>query len=397
VDLILYDDAFAGVWQPLTLTRPAGELLFGAYTFRERAETILGVRCRGHMVPPRLAGFDEFGCAPELRPESVPSDTPRLFLNSRFVPDWDARFVEPKTSGPVTCGDAIAGWFAAAGTAAPTVEEIEAASGPAGLELPGTFVEYIWDLVDQNAAQLATDLVRGPAPPSAVLPGHVHVLGPASDLRVARDVFFEPGVVIDATDGPVRLDQGVRIRSFTRLEGPIHVGRDTTILGGAISSASIGPHCKVRGEVEASILLGYSNKAHDGFLGHAYVGRWVNLGALTTNSDLKNNYRPVRVWTPEGERDTGTLKVGCFLGDHVKTAIGTLLNTGTVVGAGANLFGAGMPPKYVPPFAWGGASDARYELDRFLDTASVATARRGVVFSEGMRRVFETAWRESQP
>jgi UDP-N-acetylglucosamine diphosphorylase/glucosamine-1-phosphate N-acetyltransferase len=169
------------------------------------------------------------------------------------------------------------------------------------------------------------------------------------------------------------------------------------VLGGSCADISVGPVCKVHGELEACVILGYTNKAHDGFLGHAMLGCWVNLGALTTNSDLKNNYGTIRMWTPAGEVDTGEQKLGCFLGDHVKTGIGLMLNTGTVVGAGSNLFGAIQPPKYVPPFRWGsGERLVPYELDRFLDTARAVLKRRGVALDDRMRAMLERAWQRAQ-
>ena len=186
------------------------------------------------------------------------------------------------------------------------------------------------------------------------------------------------------------------MRAHTRLEGPAFIGPDTTILGGVLSEVSIGPVCKVRGEVECSLILGYTNKAHDGFLGHAYLGRWVNLGALTTNSDLKNNYGPVRVGGADGPVETGLMKVGCFLGDHVKTGIGTLLNTGTVVGAGSNLFGGEMPPTYVPPFSWGnGTKLTEFRLERFLEVATQAMGRRGMELDAEMEALLRRAWGSS--
>jgi hypothetical protein len=149
----------------------------------------------------------------------------------------------------------------------------------------------------------------------------------------------------------------------------------------------------VHGELEGTIVLGYSNKAHDGFLGHSYLGRWVNIGAQTANSNLKNNYGTIRVWTPAGVVDTGSIKLGCFLGDHVKTAIGTLLSTGTVVGAGSNLFGRELPPPFVPPFSWGSGADlGAYDVDRFLETASTAMGRRGIRLSDAMRQLLRRAW-----
>ncbi len=204
----------------------------------------------------------------------------------------------------------------------------------------------------------------------------------------------EPCAVLDTREGPIWLDDGAQVRAFTRLAGPAYVGRGSTVLGGTLEAVSIGDVCKIRGEFAESVCLGWVNKAHDGHIGHAYLGAWVNLGAETTNSDLKNNYGTVRVWTPEGERDTGEIKIGCFLGDHVKTGIGLLINTGTVVGAGSNLYGALLPPKYVPPFSWGTGDDlTEYRADRFLEVAKQAMSRRDVALTDAaaaqLRRAHE--------
>jgi hypothetical protein len=148
----------------------------------------------------------------------------------------------------------------------------------------------------------------------------------------------------------------------------------------------------VRGEVTDSIFLGFSNKAHDGHIGHAVLGRWVNLGAGTINSDLKNTYSSVRLRLADGDVDTGLLKCGAFIGDHVKTGIGTLLSTGTVIGAGSNLFGGRMPPTSVPAFSWGeGDRLGEHRIDKFFATAEIAMLRRGVELSEGMRHVLGRA------
>ncbi len=182
------------------------------------------------------------------------------------------------------------------------------------------------------------------------------------------------------------------------LAGPAYAGPGTMLLGGSVSDVSIGPGCKVRGEVAHAIVLGDANKAHDGFLGHAYVGRWVNLGAGTTNSNLRNDYGTVRVQTVAGGVDTELFKLGCLIGDHVKTGIGTMLNTGTVVGAGSNLFGGMMPPSLVPPFSWGAGTDlVEYRLDKFLEVAERVMSRRGVELTDGMRALLGGAWERSRP
>jgi UDP-N-acetylglucosamine diphosphorylase / glucose-1-phosphate thymidylyltransferase / UDP-N-acetylgalactosamine diphosphorylase / glucosamine-1-phosphate N-acetyltransferase / galactosamine-1-phosphate N-acetyltransferase len=221
----------------------------------------------------------------------------------------------------------------------------------------------------------------------------VHISGD-HHVSLGQDAHIEPGVVIDTREGPVRLEAGAYVEAPARLIGPLYVGVGSRLFGGRIGRSSIGPACKVKGEVEASVLTGYCNKAHDGYLGHALLGRWVNLGAHTTNSDLKNNYGPVRVRLGADEEvDTGLLKVGCFLGDHVRTGIGTLITTGAVIGAGTNLIGDDSLPRYVPPFSWGrpGALED-YALERFLSTADTVMRRRGLRLTDGLRAVLSRAW-----
>jgi UDP-N-acetylglucosamine diphosphorylase/glucosamine-1-phosphate N-acetyltransferase len=158
--------------------------------------------------------------------------------------------------------------------------------------------------------------------------------------------------------------------------------------------------CKIGGEVEESVVQGWSNKQHEGFLGHAWLGEWVNLGADTNNSDLKNNYSSVRVWEVGRFVDSSRMFVGLLCGDHVKSAIDTQFNTGTVVGLSSQIFGSGFPPKFVPPFSWGGAAGLeRYDLERALETARAVMARRrrdlGPAYERAFRRVFET-WSDAR-
>ena len=149
----------------------------------------------------------------------------------------------------------------------------------------------------------------------------------------------------------------------------------------------------MHGEISNSIFLGHSNKAHEGFIGHSVIGRWVNLGASTITSNLKNTYGDIQLWTPEGIRDTGLQFLGTMFGDHVKTGIGLCLTTGCVLGAGANVFGSTMPPKVVAPFSWGEAGAFKpYHIDKFLETAERMMARREVVLAEGARAQLQAAF-----
>ena len=189
---------------------------------------------------------------------------------------------------------------------------------------------YIWDLILANPAQLTEDFRaagRSGIDGEAQVEDPVAIRGSRSDIFVGRGAKIHPMVVLDAEHGPIYIDEDVEIHPFTRIEGPCYIGRNSILLGAKCREGnSIGPLCRIGGEVEESIIQGYSNKYHDGFLGHAYVGQWVNLGALTTNSDLKNDYSEVKI-TLDGrtQLSTGSTKVGALIGDHAKTSIGTLL------------------------------------------------------------------------
>jgi UDP-N-acetylglucosamine diphosphorylase/glucosamine-1-phosphate N-acetyltransferase len=222
--------------------------------------------------------------------------------------------------------------------------------------------------------------------------------GSRNDVFIAAGARLHPMVVIDAEHGPVYIDQGAEIHPFTRIEGPCYIGPHSILLGAKCREGnSIGPMCRVGGEVEESIIQGYSNKYHDGFLGHAYVGEWVNLGALTTNSDLKNDYTTVEVSLDgKGAIDTGSTKVGALIGDHAKTSIGTLLNTGAYVGAMALIAATGKPlPKFIPSFAWflEGVVTKGFGKRKLYETAQTAMGRRKRVWTAAQQAMWDEIFR----
>jgi bifunctional N-acetylglucosamine-1-phosphate-uridyltransferase/glucosamine-1-phosphate-acetyltransferase GlmU-like protein len=220
---------------------------------------------------------------------------------------------------------------------------------------PRRKINHLWELIINLKDDLEEDLrvmgagVKGEVHPSVVFYNQENIL-----LEAGAEV--EAGAVLDARSGPIYIGKGTIIRALTSLRGPL----------------SIGPGCRIGGEVVASIIHGNSNKGHYGFLGHSYVGEWVNLGAGTTNSNLKNNYSSVKV---KGI-DTGQQFMGCLIGDFVKTGIGTLINTGTVIGFGANVMGGKVTPKNIPNFQWN--ENERYRLDDFFRTVELMMGRRGV-------------------
>ncbi|NIR44112.1 MAG: hypothetical protein GWN99_06300 [Gemmatimonadetes bacterium] len=399
VGLVIFDDRVAQAWEPFALTRPAGELVFGAMTLGRRAERVFGVECLGHLAAEHLVDFHEPGGRPVLQPDDLPQDRDLIFWSARVAPDLGQRLPTPDGAATYLVDGEPAGFYAPAGALPdPAALDEPGAAAVTGASIPveGRRLAEIWELMLHTPEQLGRDLAESGVAPAKKLPDGVYRQGDAP-LRLAADVRIEPGTLFDTRDGPILIEEGTEIRAGTRLDGPARIGPRSRLLGGSFARLAAGPFSYLRGEVSETVVLGYSNKAHDGYLGHAYIGRWVNLGAFTTNSDLKNNYRPVRVWTPGGVQDTGQLKIGCFLGDHVKTGIGLLLGTGTVVGAGANVYGNEMPPVYVPPFSWGqGGALGEYRLPEFLEAAETVMARREVTLDERGRRHLERCWRRGR-
>ncbi len=397
--LILFDDLQARRWEPFALTRPAGELIFGAMKLVERAERALGLECIGYLTSEHLADFREAGTPEMLGLGDLPEDRDLLFWCSRAVVDAGEQLAVPAGAGVYVIDGQPVGLLVPAGQRPEPgfLDGLEVTARPeAELVVEGHLLEWVWDLLLETPDQLGRDLASAAGRRGQRTRRGIFVEG-RHRLILGRGVRIEPGTVFDTRAGPIQLGDEVEVRAGTRLEGPAVVGTRSRLLGGSFERISAGPRSYLHGEMADSVVLGYTNKAHDGYLGHSYLGKWVNLGALTTNSDLKNNYRPVRVWTPGGVLDSERTKLGCFFGDHVKTGIGMMLGTGTVVGAGANLYGSAVPPRYVEPFSWGeGEALGEYRLAEFLDTADRVMARRGVELGERGRRYLESCWRKGR-
>ena len=386
--LLLYDDDIARGWQPFAAIRPVGELLFGTATLRARVEAWSGLACEVHVAGESLRHFEEPDAPPCALPEAVEPSGDRVCLSSRFVPDQHIAldFAEPTVllgeTGPVGA------WL-------PDGQRLPAAAlagrWPRWPRWPvrGTLLGSPWDLMTANARRVAADSHRFPE--HGIPPG-VHRLG-TGRVAVSPDSEVDPGVILDTTAGPIIVDSGARIQAPCRIVGPAYLGTGAVLLGGVLAHSSIGPACRVHGEVRSTVMLGFSNKAHEGYLGHSIIGRWVNLGAMTTNSDLKNTYGPVRVGTGRNAVDTGLTKAGCLVGDHVRTGIGTLINSGTVIGAGASMSGGGLVSGVVPPFSWGAAGAwTAYDIERFIGAAERVMARRQIRLTAGMRRHYRAVF-----
>lgn len=401
--LFLFDDRLADAWRPFALTRPIGEVRFGSLTLRARIERWAELPAAASFTRSWLADFTEHGAPPAVPRDQRPDGGGALLMCSRFVPHDDAPSPGSySAAGPVlfVCRGEIAGYLAPASGDLPDGDWMLDPGEPAGaeiVELPGRMLASVWHLVEFGIERLIQDVRRTAADRTGTpdLPTGVHVLG-NGPIVFGSDVTLEPGVVLDTRRGGVVLGDRVEVRTGARIEGPFVADDDCRFLGGAYSALSAGEHSYLRGEIEATTTFGFVNKAHDGFLGHAVVGRWVNLGALTTNSDLKNTYGPVALGGPQGSESTGLLKLGCLLGDHVKTAIGTFLTTGTVVGAGASVFGDRSPGPWVAPFAWGAdGAVGSYDLERFLITTNRVFQRRGAEVDDRVRAWLAACWQQA--
>ena len=248
-------------------------------------------------------------------------------------------------------------------------------------EIKGTVVDDLWDLIRLNPQLITRQFESIKAKSSNQK--HIYIIGKKNHLYIDDRACVHEFVTIDLTNGPVYIAKNAIIRPFSIIIGPSYVGPETVIDRAKIKGSSIGPFCRIGGEVEECIFQGYANKQHEGFIGHSFIGEWVNLGALTTNSDLKNNYGDIHIIRGKKKINTGMRKLGCFIGDHVKTGIGTLIPTGAIIGTFTNFFGGGMMPKNVSRFSWLNAREkTKYDLEKAIVTARIVMQRRDVALSK---------------
>jgi UDP-N-acetylglucosamine diphosphorylase/glucosamine-1-phosphate N-acetyltransferase len=375
---VLYDDAIARDFAPFALTRPAGELRAGAMLTRERWAHALRAIATGFVSGAHLRDFAEFD-APPACVGHIAAGT--WLVNARCAPAIGE--IVTHNASVIRCNGRIAAVKLAADL--PLVDladgtvPLESIANGAEVAGDGWWLEHVWDVIGLLPAMLQADaLALLPPSPDA---RSITVMGKHS-VHVDASATIEPYVVADTSNGPVVIQRGAHVYSFTRLVGPCVVGEDSTLMGGRFATVSVGPHAKLNGEMSVCVVIGHANKGHDGFVGHSVLGRWSNLGAGTITSNLKNSYGEVSLWTPSGVARTGLQFLGALIGDHVKTGIGLRLSTGSVLGAGANVFGSRIPPKVVPPFAWGdGEPWDTFALDRFLTVATRVMGRRKVVMS----------------
>jgi UDP-N-acetylglucosamine diphosphorylase/glucosamine-1-phosphate N-acetyltransferase len=383
--LYFYDDARARQFEPFALTRPVSELRAGTSLIRHRWERATGLTSAGFVSSPHLAHFQEGNAPPAVQSKSeIPAGS--VLVNSRCVIPLGLQLerFDLLMSEGAACAVRLARALPASQFADGTVDIGSIQTSLGGRKVEARWIHEIWDFIATLNDQLIADI-----------PERAKALGPAATTTATtigdHAVFVEEGadigphVVLDASVGPILIRRGAKVAPLTHLIGPVSIGQRA-------DSRRLVHRCVDRRSLQGAwrgqqlIMLGHSNKGHDGFVGHSYLGRWVNLGALATTSNLKNTYGAVQLWTPSGVRGTGQQFLGTLFGDHAKTGIGTMLSTGTVIGAGANVFGSNMPPKVVPPFAWGdGEPYQTYDVAKFLAVVERVMLRRDVELGDQAR------------
>lgn len=356
------------------------DLRVGVFTIREKWERSLAVSNTCRLEPEYLKGVFRKGTLAEG--ESC------LWINSRFLPSQDliqAINELEDGQGLVHEDDLIA-----ARTDYPSSKDFfrdnnYPESGLEKVEFSGAqSLNNIWDLVELNAQQIEADIKRSNIEHISNSGLGVEAVVQNSDhIYIGQNVNIEPGCIFIAKDGPIIIEDGATIEAGSILRGPVAVCKGATVKMAAriYGGTTIGPVCKVGGEVSGSIFHSYSNKAHDGFCGNSIFGQWVNLGANTVTSNLKNDYKEIQVidWDTKSPIDTGRQFLGTIMGDHSKTAINTMLNTGTVCGVSSNVFVDDLSPKVIESFTWlGPQGPALYRFDKALEVMKAMMKRREV-------------------
>jgi UDP-N-acetylglucosamine diphosphorylase/glucosamine-1-phosphate N-acetyltransferase len=394
VRLCLVEDRGVLNLEPLTWTRPAYELHCGTGPLVERQRRVFAAAEVGAVVRPMVAAVNRL-----LRPNFAINDadwlrsSPTVIVNARWLPPPEP--IADRTTPRVGCvGEEVAyAILPAAGVGELTHETAEDFLTELKQTLPrsdagGTLLAYPWDVVDANPRAIAEDFAHRRQESRA--DAGLEVIGAREKLVVDPSATIDPFAVADTRNGPVIIDKGAAIHSFSRLEGPCYVGPESVVLGAKFRGGSLGRQCRIGGEVEASIVHGHSNKYHDGFLGHSYVGEWVNLAAGTQTSDLRNDYGPIRVSIQGRRLPTGRTKVGSYFGDHTKTGLNTLLNCGSTLGVFCQLLPTGTYlPTAVPSFtACNGGMNELWDLRQLFQTASVVMGRRGQELTDAHTDLF---------
>ena len=386
MNYILFDGPYRSNLLPFTFTRPVADIRVGILTIRQKWESYLEYTTTT-VTEDYLA--EKF---PMVEMEE------NIMINASFLPNMEVvEFVKNLTyNQALFAGEDVIAFFAKEG------EEVNDFSTFEAIEFEGDLIkiEHTWDIFAKNGEAIVEDFnLITKDRQSQPIPATVNTVNP-------ENIFIEKGATLNfatlnASSGPIYIGRDAEVMEGSMVRGPLALCNNAALkLGTKVyGPTTVGPHSKIGGEVNNSVIFGYSNKGHDGFLGNSVLGEWCNLGADTNNSNLKNNYAEVRLWDykTEGFAKTGLQFCGLMMGDHSKCGINTMFNTGTVVGVSANIFGSGFPRNFVPSFSWGGHSGfVTYKTNKAFEVAEVVMGRRKEEFTDLDKAILEHIFEETK-
>lgn len=379
MNYILFDGPSRNQLLPFTYTRPVADIRVGIMTIREKWEAYLDARTTSITEDYLSEKYPMVEMEANVMINAAFLPTKTLVQKVQALTENQAIFYEE---------DVIAFY------ATDAQEDIDFDTYQA-IEFDAEIlkIEHTWDIFAKNGRAIELDFEYLTADRlSQPIPGHVVAMHP-------EKIFIEEGAQLplcslNASHGPIYIGKDSEIMEGSMIRGPFALCEGATVKMAAkiYGATTIGPFCKVGGEVNNAVMFAYSNKGHDGFLGNSVVGEWCNLGADTNNSNLKNNYAEVRLWNYDTESfaRTGLQFCGLMMGDHSKCGINTMFNTGTVIGVSANIFGSGFPRNFVPSFSWGGAQGyTTYLTKKAFEVAQVVMSRRNVEFTDTDAAILE--------
>lgn len=397
LNLVIFEDDNAENFYPISVSHPVYDLLFGCFSVVDRLNSYfkpesLFLFCREYLAKLSHQRHN----LPVNDFSKIKGDS--ILINAAVIPDigvYEKLLAAEANTIYFSNDGCIGGRLSAKNIHDVSFNDIirdpvRMPSGMQAKEIDVPLFKYLWDIVNFNCKAINFDIPL--IPNIREWRRSPHTAKHGDDVYIHPGANFQAGANIDISNGPVVIDEGAKVEPRSLIQGPAYIGKNSVVMGGLIrEGCSLGPVCKIGGELEESIILGYSNKCHEGFIGHAYIGEWVNLGALTTNSDLKNNYGTIKVSLNGKEVNTESIKVGSFIGDHTKTGIGTLLNTGIVIGFSNNLYGGALfSDKEIGHFKWGTPGNlVEFRLDKARDVAKAAMNRRGREFDDNQQSLFD--------
>jgi len=379
MNYILFDGTVRNALLPLTFTKPVADLRIGILTIREKWETYLG--------------FTTTTLTEDYLEEKFPmvEMEQNVMINASFLPTLSLaeKIMELKEHQAIFKDEEVIAFFTTDSQETIDFEHYEQIE----FDSEVTQIKNTWDLFSINDKALKTDF-------ALITEGRLSQPIPEGVRYINKEnIFIEEGAeilfsVLNASKGPIYIGKDALVMEGSLIRGPFALGEHSVVKMGAkiYGATTVGPYCTVGGEINNSILSGYSNKGHDGFLGNSVLGEWCNIGADTNNSNLKNNYSEVRLWNYETENfaKTGLQFCGLIMGDHSKCGINMMFNTGTVIGVSANIYGSNFPRNFIPSFSWGGSAGfSTYQMDKVTETAILMMKRRGVDFDEKEQRILE--------